>query len=115
MECKGSTLPEDWTLEPSCTAPQQENTTDCGAFICMFIAFIHDGCDLNFKMNKVNVEDWQKRMILSIMSTKNGSSKDDEIEDEVICMGGKMEMKFTHRAKKDSIKIKMEREYNNYE
>ena len=100
LECKGSTLPEDWTLEPSCTAPQQDNTTDCGAFICMFIAFIHDGCDLNFKMNKINVKDWQKRMILSIMSTKNGSNKDDEIEDEVICMGSKMEMKFTHRAKK---------------
>ncbi len=39
-------------------------------------------------------------MILSIMSTKNSSDKDDEIEDEVICMGSKMEKKFTHRAKK---------------
>jgi hypothetical protein len=66
----------------------------------MFIDFIHDGCNLNFKMNKINVEDWQKRMILSIMLTENGSDKDDEIEDEVICMGSKMEMKFTHRAKK---------------
>jgi hypothetical protein len=99
FECKGSTLPEDWTLEPTCTAPQQDNTTDCGAFICMFIALIHDGCDLDFEMNKINVEDWQKRMILSIMSTKKGSDEDDEIEDEVICMGGKIEMKFTQKVK----------------
>ncbi len=50
----------------------------------------------------------EKRMILSIMSTKNSSNEDDEIEDEVICMG-------THKAKKIVSKSKMEREYNNFE
>jgi hypothetical protein len=100
LEHKGSSLPEDWMLEPLCMAPQQNNAIDCGAFVCMFIDFIHDGCDFDFPMNEINVRDWQKNMILSIMLNKSSIDNDDDSEDEVVCMGGKMEMKFTQKSKK---------------
>jgi hypothetical protein len=100
LEHKGSSLPEDWTLEPLRTAPQQNNAFYCGAFVCMFIDFIHDGCDFDFPMNEINVRDWQKNMILSIMSNKSSIDNNDDSEDEVFCTGGKMEMKFTQKSKK---------------
>jgi Ulp1 family protease len=75
LEYKGSTLPEGWILEPLCTAPQQNNDTDCVAFVCMFIDFVHDGCDFNFEINKIDVEDWEKRMILSIISNRAAVTK----------------------------------------
>ena len=92
LDHKGSSLPEDWTLEPLCMAPQQNNAIDCRAVVCMFIDFIHDGCDFDFPMNEINVRDWQNNMILSIMSNKGSIDNYDDSEDEVVCTGGKMEM-----------------------
>jgi Ulp1 family protease len=51
--------PEEWALVTSTeSVPQQKNTFDCGAFICMFGYFISQDASLVF--NQANVTSFQK-------------------------------------------------------
>ncbi len=51
---QGHVKREEWTLVPSTeTVPKQENTIDCGAFICMFGYFISQDASLEFSQADV--------------------------------------------------------------
>jgi Ulp1 family protease len=49
---------DDWIINPLCSAPQQENGIDCGVFVCMYIDFIHNGCELNFTQEDIDSGGW---------------------------------------------------------
>ncbi len=38
----------NWELETLCDAPQQDNTKDCGIFVCMYCDLILHDCTLDF-------------------------------------------------------------------
>ena len=59
-EIKGVALPGEWKLEPTCSEIQQANTKDCGVFVCMYMDFIHDGCEVNFDPDEFTSEDMRK-------------------------------------------------------
>ncbi len=67
LKFKGGTLPGDWSLNHSCSAPQQDDRIDCGIFVCMIIDFIHGGWKLDFSQQDITHGGWQKKMILSIL------------------------------------------------
>ncbi len=53
--------PEEWALVTSTeSVPKQENTSDCGTFICMFGYFISQDASLHF--SQANVTSFWKRM-----------------------------------------------------
>ena len=75
-----------WTLHSLCQAPQQDNTTDCGIFVCLYCELILHDLDLTFfSQDKIKQGKWRKKMILSILSIKDDISDDDNDEntDEV--------------------------------
>jgi hypothetical protein len=72
---------EEWALVPSTeTVPKQENTIDCGAFICMFGYFISQ--DASWEFSQANVANFQKRMALAIIYFANNTEvQADSVED----------------------------------
>ena len=70
-----------WTLHSLCRAPQQENTEDCGIFVCLYCELILNDLDLTFfTQDKIRQGKWRKKMILSILSIKDDISNDDNDE-----------------------------------
>jgi hypothetical protein len=64
--------PDEWALVTSTkSVPQQENTFDCGAFICMFGYFISQDASLLF--NQANVTSFQKLMALAVINLANNA------------------------------------------
>jgi len=75
-----------WALHTFCQAPQQDNTKDCGIFVCLYCELILHDLDLAFiSQDKIKQGKWRKKMILSILSIKDDISDDDNDEntDEV--------------------------------
>jgi len=70
---KSQDLPEEtnWILE-TCIhpidAPQQDNTNDCGVFVCMFCEFFLNDCALSFSQEMIYQGQWRKKIILRILS-----------------------------------------------
>ncbi len=63
---------DEWVLVTSTkSVPHQENTFDCGAFICMFGYFISQDASLLF--NKANFTSFQKRMALAVINLANNT------------------------------------------
>jgi Ulp1 family protease len=73
--------PQEWALVPSSeSVPKQENTSDCGAFICMFGYFISQDASLVF--SQVDVTNFRKRMALAIINFANNTEvQADSVED----------------------------------
>jgi histone-lysine N-methyltransferase SETD2 len=90
---------DDWEMNPSCSAPQQENRIDCGVFVCMYIDFIHDGCELDFTQKDIDYGGWRRKMMLSILTVERGD-KDEDNEDEDIQIEQKRLMNFGPKATK---------------
>ncbi len=56
---QGCVKRKEWTLVPSTeTVPKQDNTIDCGAFICMFGYFISQ--DVSLEFSQANVTNFWK-------------------------------------------------------
>jgi len=75
-----------WTLHSFCRAPQQDNTEDCGIFVCLYCELILHDLDLRtFTQDQIKQGKWRMKMILSILSIKDDISNDDNDEntDEV--------------------------------
>jgi Ulp1 family protease len=74
-----------WKLHSLCNAPQQDNTKDCGIFVCLYCELILHDLDLKFTQDQIKEGKWRKKMILSILSIKDDISNDDNDEnaDEV--------------------------------
>ncbi len=72
---------EEWALVPSTeTIPKQENTIDCGAFICMFGYFISQDASLEF--SQADVTSFRKQMALAIINFANNTEvQADSVED----------------------------------
>jgi Ulp1 family protease len=67
---QGCVKPEEWALVPSTeTVPKQENTIDCGAFICMLGFFISQDASLHF--SQADDTNFRKRMALAIINFAN--------------------------------------------
>ena len=43
----------DWSLQTMCNVPQQDNTTDCGIFVCLYCDFILNDCALKFNQGDI--------------------------------------------------------------
>jgi Ulp1 family protease len=70
-----------WKLHSFCPAPQQDNTEDCGIFVCLYCELILNDLDLTFfTQDKIRQGKWRKKMILSILSIKDDISNDDNDE-----------------------------------
>ncbi len=79
--------------------PQQGNRIDCGVFVCMYIGFIHVGCETDFSQEDVINVGWQKKiMLLMIPMVKRGDEDKDEV-DEVIVIQQQKGMVFWKMAK----------------
>ena len=52
----------------NCNVPQQENTEDCGIFVCLYCKFILNDCALDFTQDDIRNGEWCKKMVLSILS-----------------------------------------------
>jgi Ulp1 family protease len=74
---------DDWIINPSCSAPQQENRIDCGVFVCMYIDFIHDGCELDFTQEDIDSGGWRRKMMLSILLVKRGDKDKDKDNEDI--------------------------------
>jgi hypothetical protein len=74
-----------WKLHSLCDAPQQDNSKDCGIFVCLYCKLILHDLDLTFTQDQIKKRKWWKKMILSILSIKDDISNDDNNEnaDEV--------------------------------
>lgn len=100
---KGFALPDQWTLEPTCSEIQQENTKDCGVFVCMYMDFIHDGCEVNFDLKEFTSEEMRSwmAMVSSVQNHEKRSLTTRSDDDECIQIdsGKGKEMKFSARAK----------------
>ncbi len=110
-EIKRVALPGEWKLEPMCSEIQQANTKDCGVFVCMYIDFIHDGCQVNFDPDEFTSEDMRKWMTtMSLIQTheKNMKEPDDSNGDECIVIDL---MTFSARAKKIIMKSKWKQSF----
>ncbi len=72
---------EEWVLVPSTeTVPKQENSIDCGAFICMFGYFISQDTSLEF--SQADVTNFWKQMALAIINFANNAKvQADSVED----------------------------------
>jgi Ulp1 family protease len=80
---QGRVKREEWALVPSTkTVPKQENTIDCGAFICMFSYFYFISQDTSLEFSQANVTNFRKRMALAIINFANNTEvKADSVED----------------------------------
>jgi hypothetical protein len=78
---QGCVKREEWALVPSTEiVPKQENTIDCGAFICMFGYFVSQDASLEF--SQANVTNFWKRMALAIINFSNNTEiQADSVED----------------------------------
>jgi Ulp1 family protease len=72
---------EEWALVPFTeTVPKQENTLDCGAFICMFGYFISQ--DVSLEFSQADATNFRKRMALAIINFANNTEvQADSVED----------------------------------
>jgi Ulp1 family protease len=69
---QGHVKPEEWALVTSTeSVPKQENTSDCGAFICMFGYVISQDASLLF--SQADVTSFQKLMALAILNVANNT------------------------------------------
>jgi Ulp1 family protease len=84
--------PEEWALVTSTeSVPKQENTFDCGAFICMFGYFISQEASLLF--NQTHVTTFQKWMALAIINLENNTEvQADSVEDSPSSLNDKQEI-----------------------
>jgi hypothetical protein len=73
----------DWSLKTVYNVPQQENTEDCGIFVCLYCEFILNDCALDFTQDDIRNGEWHKKMVLSILSIDNN---DNDISDPVVCI-----------------------------
>ena len=69
-----------WNLQSLCDAPQQDNTEDCGIFVCLYCELILHDLDLTFTQDQIKKGNWRKKMILSILSIKDDIRNDDNDE-----------------------------------
>jgi Ulp1 family protease len=78
---QGHVKPEEWALVTSTeSVPKLENTSDCGAFICMFGYFISQDTSLHF--SQANVTSFWKQMALAIINFANNTEDQaDSVED----------------------------------
>ena len=97
-----------WTLHSFCRAPQQDNTEDCGIFVCLYCELILHDLDLRtFTQDQIKQGKWRMKMILSILSIKDDISNDDNDEntDEVELLSSSdinrsvQQLKFPAKAK----------------
>jgi hypothetical protein len=70
------------SLKTICDVPQQDNTKDCGIFVCLYCDFILNDCALDFTQDDIRYGEWRKKMVLSILSINNN---DDNISNPVEC------------------------------
>jgi hypothetical protein len=75
--------------------PRQDNDVDCGVFVCMYINFIHDSCQPDFSQADIIRGQWQKKMMLLMITEKS----DDKDKDEVIVIEQEKGMEFPKEAK----------------
>jgi hypothetical protein len=69
---QGHVKPKEWMLATSTeNVPKQENTSDCGAFICMFGYFISQDASLLF--NQKDITSFRKQMALAIINLANNT------------------------------------------
>ena len=95
LQDKNNLLDEnDWSLQTMCNVPQQDNTTDCGIFVCLYCDFILHDCALDFNQN--NIKNWRKKIVLSILSINDNG---EDISDPVECLEG-TSMTWTKRMAK---------------
>lgn len=89
---KSQDMPDesDWNLE-TCIhpndAPQQDNTNDCGVFVCMFCEFVLNDCTLCFNQEMINQGQWRKKIILRILEVNGHPStetSDDDSDSDVV-------------------------------
>ena len=110
-EIKGVAMPGEWKLEPTCSEIQQANTKDCGVFVCMYMDFIHDGCEFNFDPDEFTSEDMRKWItMMSLIQTheKNMKEPDDSDGDDCIVIDS---MTFSAKAKKIIMKSKWKQSF----
>ncbi len=112
LESKGVALPGEWKLEPTCLEIQQANTKDCGVFICIYMDFIHDGCEVNFNPDEFTSEDMRKWMtmmfLIQTQHKKNMKEPNDSNVNECIVIDL---MTFSARAKKIIMKSKWKQSF----
>ncbi len=94
----------DWITNPLCSAPQQGNRINCGVFVCMYIDFIHNGCELDFNQEEISNGGWRKKTMLSILPVKRGignvkyDDKDNDKDNEIIQIEQEQQMVFRKKA-----------------
>ncbi len=70
------------SLKTICNVPQQDNTKDCGIFVCLYCDFILNDCTLDFTQDDIRYGEWCKKMVLSILSINN---YDNNVSDPAEC------------------------------
>jgi hypothetical protein len=68
----------NWSLKTMCNVPQQDNTKDCGIFVCLYCDFILNDCALDFDQNHIRCGGWHKKIMLSILSINNDDSNNSD-------------------------------------
>ncbi len=68
----------DWSLKTMCNVPQQDNTKDCGIFVCLYCDFSLNDCALDFDQNDIRCREWRKKIVLSILSIDNNDDNDSD-------------------------------------
>ncbi len=66
----------DWSLKTMCNVPQQDNTKDCGIFVCLFCNSILNDCALDFDQNDIRCGEWHNKIVQSILSIDNNDGDD---------------------------------------
>jgi hypothetical protein len=61
-----------------CNVPQQDNTKDCGIFVCLYCNFVLNDCALDFDQNDIRCGEWRKKIVLSILSIDNDDNDDSD-------------------------------------
>ena len=64
---KSEEMPDqsDWNLETRIDpidAPQQDNTDDCGVFVCLFCYFVSNDCTMCFSQEMIDQGQWRKKL-----------------------------------------------------
>jgi hypothetical protein len=67
---------KSWSLKTMCNVPQQDNTKDCGIFVCLYCNFILNDCALDFNQNNIRCGVWNKKIVLSILSINKNDNND---------------------------------------
>jgi hypothetical protein len=85
LEIKGKDLPKKLKIiDDLALTPQQENRVDCGVFVCYFMDFILDGCNLDFNQMLVSYGVWRDRIVLLIDAHTKSVRVNDDDNDKVI-------------------------------